>query len=76
MPIGVPELLIVLAIVLPLFAPKRLPGLGRSLGGGIKNFKREIRGGDDRAGAGADPERPGKDDEPLDGEVVDPEHRS
>jgi sec-independent protein translocase protein TatA len=72
MPIGVPELLIVLAIVLLLFGPKRLPGLGRSLGGGIKNFKREIRGGDDRP----DLERPGKDDEPLDGEVVDPEHRS
>jgi sec-independent protein translocase protein TatA len=76
MPIGVPELLIVLAIVLLLFGPKRLPGLGRSLGGGIKNFKREIRGGDDRAGDDADPERPGGHDEPLDGEVVDPERRS
>jgi sec-independent protein translocase protein TatA len=74
MPIGVPELLIVLAIVLLLFGPKRLPGLGRALGGGIKNFKREIRGGDERPDP--DPERPGKDDEPLDGEVADREHRS
>jgi sec-independent protein translocase protein TatA len=72
MPIGVPELLIVLAIVLLLFGPKRLPGLGRSLGGGIKNFKREIRGGDHRP----DLKRPGKDDEPLDGEVVDPDRRA
>lgn len=65
MPIGVPELLIVLAIVLLVFGPKKLPGLGRSLGGGIRNFKREIKGGDDRP----DLERT-TDDDALDGEVV------
>ena len=48
MPIGVPELLIVLAIVLLVLGPKRLPGLGRSLGGGVRNFKDSITGGGDR----------------------------
>jgi sec-independent protein translocase protein TatA len=45
MPIGVPELLIVLAIVLLVLGPKRLPALGRSLGGGIRSFKDSITGG-------------------------------
>ena len=66
MPIGVPELLIVLAIVLLIFGPKKLPGLGRSLGGGIRNFRREIKGGDDRPDV-----EPASDDDALDGEVVD-----
>jgi sec-independent protein translocase protein TatA len=37
--IGPLELVIVLVIVLVIFGPKRLPGLGRQLGGGIKEFK-------------------------------------
>ena len=40
--IGVPELLIVLAILLLIFGPKRLPGLGRQLGGGMREFKDSI----------------------------------
>ena len=68
MPIGVPELLIVLAIVVLILGPKRLPGLGRSLGGGLRNFKDAIRGGD---GGGELPAaRAPEDGEPLDGEVV------
>jgi sec-independent protein translocase protein TatA len=47
--IGVPELLIVLAILLLIFGPKRLPSLGRQLGGGMREFKDSITGksGDD-----------------------------
>ena len=44
MPIGVPELLIVLAIVLLIFGPKKLPALGRSLGGGLREFKDSVTG--------------------------------
>ena len=33
------DLLVVLVIVLLFFGPKRLPGLGRSLGSGIREFK-------------------------------------
>jgi sec-independent protein translocase protein TatA len=42
--IGVPELLIVLAILLLVFGPKRLPSLGRQLGGGMREFKDSITG--------------------------------
>jgi sec-independent protein translocase protein TatA len=40
--VGVPELLIVLFIVLLLFGTKRLPALGRQLGGGLREFKDAI----------------------------------
>jgi sec-independent protein translocase protein TatA len=38
------DLLIVLVIVLLFIGPKRLPGLGRSLGSGIREFKHGISG--------------------------------
>ena len=37
--IGMPELLIILAIVIVIFGANRLPGLGRGIGSAIKNFK-------------------------------------
>jgi sec-independent protein translocase protein TatA len=43
-PIGIPELIIVLVILLVIFGPKRLPGLGRSLGSGMREFKDSIAG--------------------------------
>ena len=46
--IGPLELLIVLGIILVIFGPKRLPGLGRQLGSGMREFRDSIRGkGDD-----------------------------
>ena len=42
--IGIPELIIVLVILLVIFGPKRLPGLGRSLGSGMKEFKDSVTG--------------------------------
>jgi sec-independent protein translocase protein TatA len=45
--IGIPELIIVLVILLVIFGPKRLPGLGRSLGSGMREFKDSI-GGDSK----------------------------
>jgi len=44
--IGPLELAIVLLIVLVIFGPKRLPGLGRSLGRGMREFKDGITGKD------------------------------
>jgi sec-independent protein translocase protein TatA len=52
------ELAIVLIIVLVIFGPKRLPGLGRQLGSGMREFKDSITGksgsddDDDEAEAG------------------------
>ena len=45
--IGAPELIIVLVIALLIFGPKRLPGLGRQLGTGMREFKESITGKDD-----------------------------
>jgi sec-independent protein translocase protein TatA len=38
-PIGLPEMLIILAIVILIFGANRLPELGKGIGSGIKNFK-------------------------------------
>lgn len=45
--IGLPEILIVLAIALIVFGPKRLPEMGRSLGKGIREFKDSVTGNDE-----------------------------
>ena len=45
--LGVPELLIILAIVLLIFGYSRLPQLGKGLGQGIRNFRQGLRGGSD-----------------------------
>jgi sec-independent protein translocase protein TatA len=46
------HLLAILVIALLIFGPKRLPELGKSLGGGIRAFKRAISGSDDQAAPG------------------------
>ncbi len=46
-PIGPLEIGIILLIVLVIFGPKRLPELGKSLGGGMRNFKDSVTGKDD-----------------------------
>ncbi len=38
------DLIVVLVIVLLIFGPKRLPGLGRQLGQGIREFRDSITG--------------------------------
>lgn len=38
-PLGLPELLIILAIVVLIFGASRLPELGKGIGKGIRNFK-------------------------------------
>jgi sec-independent protein translocase protein TatA len=49
------DLIVVLVIVLLILGPKRLPGLGRSLGQGMKEFKDGITG-DHNAGDADRPE--------------------
>jgi sec-independent protein translocase protein TatA len=63
--IGVPELLIVLAIVLVFFGGRRLPQLGRDLGGGMRGFKESLTSGD----GDKDDEKP---DDPTIGTDADP----
>ena len=80
--IGPMELIIVLVVVLLIFGPKRLPGLGKQLGTGMREFKESISGkgrddddddDDDRADrrkAEAALGRPEGEQAPLEGEVV------
>ena len=42
-PIGLPEMLIILAIVILIFGASRLPELGKGIGAGIKNFKNGMK---------------------------------
>ena len=42
-PIGMPEMLIILAIVILIFGANRLPELGKGIGAGIKNFKSGLK---------------------------------
>jgi sec-independent protein translocase protein TatA len=74
------ELIIVLVIVLLIFGPKRLPGLGKQLGSGMREFKDSISGKDhdddedDRPAPRREVEtalgRPEGEQAPLEGEVV------
>jgi sec-independent protein translocase protein TatA len=44
-PIGLPEMLIILAIVILIFGANRLPELGKGVGAAIKNFKGSMKEG-------------------------------
>ena len=41
--LGLPEILIILAIALLIFGPSKLADLGKGLGEGIKNFKSAVK---------------------------------
>jgi sec-independent protein translocase protein TatA len=49
--IGIPELLIILAIVILIFGANRLPELGRGIGRGIRNFKEATTGKEEEEGS-------------------------
>ena len=44
-PIGIPELIIILFIIVLIFGATRLPEIGRGIGKGIRNFKESAREG-------------------------------
>jgi sec-independent protein translocase protein TatA len=66
--IGPAELAIVLVIALLILGPKRLPEAGRSLGKGLREFKRSIVGGavEPESRATNAPRARLADDQPLD----------
>ena len=47
--LGLPELLVILAIVFLIFGANRLPELGRGIGSAIKNFKNEVKDDDHKS---------------------------
>ena len=44
--IGLPELLLILAVALLIFGPSKIADLGKGLGEGIKNFKSSVKEGE------------------------------
>jgi len=42
MPIGAPEIIVILIIALVVLGPKRLPEVGKSLGKGLREFKDSV----------------------------------
>jgi len=46
--IGLPEIIIIVAIALLMFGPSKFASLGKSLGEGIRNFKSAIKEEDEK----------------------------
>ncbi len=61
-PVGPAELLVIVLLIVIIFGAKRLPELGKSLGEGIKNFKKSISSKDKNQEPPSDkPQPPSKD---------------
>ena len=48
-PLGITEILIILAVILLIFGARRLPEIGSSMGKGIRTFKSALMGEDDKS---------------------------
>ena len=46
--LGLPELLVIVAIALLIFGPKKLGELGKGLGEGIRNFKTALKSDEEK----------------------------
>jgi len=46
--IGIPELILILAIILLIFGATKLPDIGRALGKSIKEFKKGAKEGEEK----------------------------
>lgn len=62
-PIGPMELALIVLIIVIIFGAKKLPELGKSMGEGIKNFKRSISSKDNDEDKPTDEPHPPKKDE-------------
>jgi sec-independent protein translocase protein TatA len=61
-PVGPAELLLIVLIIVIIFGARRLPELGKSLGEGIKNFKRSISPKDENKDSSSDKNSPSSQD--------------
>jgi len=60
-PVGPTELVLIVLIVVIIFGARRLPELGKSLGEGIKNFKKSITSKDKESEIQDESEPPSKE---------------
>jgi sec-independent protein translocase protein TatA len=61
--LGAPELLIILAIVVVLFGATRIGDIGKGFGRGIREFRRELRDGQEEDKHEADEKEPAATDD-------------
>ena len=59
--VGPMELIVVLVVVLIVFGPGKLPDVGRSIGGSIREFRHAVRGDSEEPEA----DEPGQNNEPT-----------
>lgn len=62
---GIPELVIILAVVLLIFGPKNLPKLGASLGRSVKSLREGLMGDNEDAKPCAEGASDGKGEDPC-----------
>lgn len=60
-PVGPTELILIILLIVIIFGAKKLPELGKSMGEGIKNFRKSISGKDKEEGNSSD-KPPAKDE--------------
>lgn len=46
--IGIPSLILILVVVLIIFGPGKLPGIGKALGESISSFKKGVSGEEEK----------------------------
>ncbi len=56
--LGLPEIILILAVLLLLFGAKRLPEIGKSMGKGLREFKSATKGLTDDVKEGLGDEQP------------------
>ncbi len=62
-PVGPMELLLIVLLIVIIFGARRLPELGKSLGQGIKNFRKSISGEEKNTESSSDkPQPPAKEE--------------
>jgi sec-independent protein translocase protein TatA len=63
MNLGLPELIVIAAVALLVFGPKRLPELAKGLGKGIRDFKKALEGKEEETLSSQKTEAPGQPSE-------------
>ncbi len=61
-PLGIPEIIAIIAVILLIFGARRLPEIGSSVGKGIRTFKSALMGEDDKASDDKQPVAKGTED--------------
>lgn len=61
-PLGIPEIIAIIAVILLIFGARRLPEIGSSMGKGIRTFKSALMGEEDKGHDDNQPAAKGNED--------------